>query len=151
MRIEYVDGRVAVVFDTDLSIFYGQTLEGFEIAGADGVYHTATAEIVGNTVYLTADGVDAPTKVRYGYGAVITVELEDGTLIQCQPATTSGPHTNNKTDGYVILVDINGVSYTIYAEDDAVIRSFNPGNLTNASGHPMHVFELEVGYTSSAD
>lgn len=40
---------------------------GFAIAGENGVWHWADAQIRGTTVALTADGVDAPTRVRYGW------------------------------------------------------------------------------------
>lgn len=44
-----------------------QPLSGFAIAGADQQYHWAEAKIVGNTVVLTAPGVDQPLTVRYGW------------------------------------------------------------------------------------
>lgn len=49
------------------------SLPEFELAPASGAFVKATAKIVGNTVELTADGVDAPVYVRYGYrGEAIT-------------------------------------------------------------------------------
>jgi len=146
LKVEYVNGRVLITFDTNLSIFYGDSVEGFELAGADGVFYAADAIIENNSVILTSDSVDAPVTVRYGYGAVITIELIDGTLIKAAPGTKDGPHTNNKNQGYVVIVDEDGVSHTIYEKDNAVIRSFIPGNITNASGHPLFVFKLDVGY-----
>ena len=44
-------------------------LRGFSIRGKDGVWHWADAKIVGDTVVLTADGVDAPVAARYAYRA----------------------------------------------------------------------------------
>lgn len=44
-------------------------LNGFEIAGEDGVYYTANAVISGNTVTLTSDEVTSPVKARYAFGA----------------------------------------------------------------------------------
>lgn len=39
----------------------------FELAGADGVFHPATASIVGQTITATSGNVPAPTKVRYAW------------------------------------------------------------------------------------
>ena len=53
-------------------------LEGFEIAGPDRVFHPATGWLhwQTNEVVLTADGVDEPVAVRYGFG-----DFKPGTLI----------------------------------------------------------------------
>ena len=42
-------------------------LLGFELAGKDGKFHPAQAEIVGDTVIVTAPEVPAPTAVRYAW------------------------------------------------------------------------------------
>ena len=41
--------------------------ELFEIAGEDGVYHPALAELDGCCIHLTAEGVPHPVKARYAY------------------------------------------------------------------------------------
>ena len=43
----------------------GGTLKGFEIAGKDGKFYTATAVIEGSKVKVSSDKVAAPTSVRY--------------------------------------------------------------------------------------
>ncbi len=46
--------------------------EGFELAGADGVYHPAHAEIQMDSVVVWSDGIAVPETVRYAwtnYGA----------------------------------------------------------------------------------
>jgi sialate O-acetylesterase len=48
----------------------GETLQGFTIAGADGVYVPATATIVGDTVVVTSEKVPHPTHVRYCWAKV---------------------------------------------------------------------------------
>jgi sialate O-acetylesterase len=45
---------------------YG-TLNGFEVCGKDRVFVPAKAQIKGETVEVTADGVDAPVAVRFGW------------------------------------------------------------------------------------
>ncbi|MEM8897236.1 MAG: sialate O-acetylesterase [Bacteroidota bacterium] len=42
-------------------------LQNFEVAGEDGVFHTATAKIVGDQIALTSSKVSAPVHVRYGW------------------------------------------------------------------------------------
>ena len=44
-------------------------LNGFEIAGEDGIYYSANAEIKGKTVILSCDEVKTPVKARYAFGA----------------------------------------------------------------------------------
>ena len=53
-------------------------LEGFELAGPDRVFHPATGWLhwQTNEIVLTADGVDEPVAVRYGFG-----DFKPGTLI----------------------------------------------------------------------
>ncbi|PLS28800.1 hypothetical protein [Bifidobacterium parmae] len=45
------------------------TLQGFEVAGSDGVFHAADATVQGNQVIVHSDDVDAVTPVRYLWGA----------------------------------------------------------------------------------
>ena len=44
-----------------------ETLECFEVAGEDGVFHKANAKIDGNTVRLKCPGVVKPVEVRYAW------------------------------------------------------------------------------------
>lgn len=73
-------GREAwVKFDNlQMGICRNYMLEGFEIAGPDRVFHPATGWLhwQTNEVVLTADGVDEPVAVRYGFG-----DFKPGTLI----------------------------------------------------------------------
>jgi len=48
----------------------GGSLKGFALAGADGRFHPARAEIRGKTVVVTADAVPQPVGVRYGWANV---------------------------------------------------------------------------------
>ena len=45
----------------------GGELTGFEVAGADGKFVTATAKLEGDSVLVSAAGVSAPVAVRYGW------------------------------------------------------------------------------------
>ena len=42
-------------------------LAGFEIAGSDGVYFPANAEIKNDKVHVHSDRVEKPKNVRYGW------------------------------------------------------------------------------------
>lgn len=45
----------------------GGALSAFELAGADGRFVAADARIEGSTVVVSAPGIDAPARVRYGW------------------------------------------------------------------------------------
>jgi sialate O-acetylesterase len=45
----------------------GAPLIGFTVCGKDQTFHTAKAEIAGNTVVVTCDAVSEPVAVRYGW------------------------------------------------------------------------------------
>jgi len=74
--------RSFVVEGSTLTVFFSHAAQGmewhgepcgFQIAGADGVYHDARAVLDGDTVRLTAAEVPAPAAARYNwvnYGAV---------------------------------------------------------------------------------
>jgi sialate O-acetylesterase len=60
---------VAVEFDhlgSGLAI-QGPTLHGFELAGSSGVFHGATALVVGDRVLLQSAAVAKPARARYGW------------------------------------------------------------------------------------
>ena len=53
---------------------------GFEVAGKDGVFHSASAKLVGETVIVQAAGVTEPVSVRYAWAnaPVATLFNKDG-------------------------------------------------------------------------
>jgi sialate O-acetylesterase len=135
---------LTITFDTNLALLYGNTPEGFEIAGTNGVFYKATATVSGNTILLTSDKVSSPVTVRYGYGAPIILILEDGTrIIPADRFAGSTSDTEKAT-----IVDVNGNTHVFYADEYDVVMSVLGGNITNASGHPLPVFKLSVGYES---
>ena len=52
-----------------LTTAHNDTLQGFAVAGQDGVWHWAHAKIEGDTVVVWSDKVPAPTQIRYAYAA----------------------------------------------------------------------------------
>lgn len=65
-----IEGNKAVVRFNHLGgglTVKGSEVEGFQLAGVDGKYHPAQAEIKGDTVVVTCDAVTKPVSVRYGW------------------------------------------------------------------------------------
>ena len=135
--------KLIVTFDTALSLSYGTKVEGFEIAGTDKNFKTAVGEIYGNTVILTADGVNSPEYVRYGFGCMQLV-LKDGTVVTYNPKESNSV-SNTGTDK-VVIIGPDGTQYVFNGDPSLVIETRNVGNLTNDSGHPTPTFMLAVGY-----
>lgn len=63
----------------------GGRLDAFEVAGADGRFTPATAQLIGNTVRVFAASVPEPTQVRYGWSEVFVPSLFDATGIPASP------------------------------------------------------------------
>ncbi|MBS1707702.1 MAG: beta galactosidase jelly roll domain-containing protein [Armatimonadetes bacterium] len=55
------------------------SLEGFEVAGKDKVWHAATAKVVGGKVVVTSDAVALPVAVRYQWNDVPKATLFNST------------------------------------------------------------------------
>jgi len=72
-RSHRIDGnQVVVSFDQigkGLTIAHSDKLQGFAIAGEDGVWQWADAKIDGDTVVVWSDKVPAPAQVRYAFAA----------------------------------------------------------------------------------
>ncbi len=66
----------------------GDALLGFEIAGADHHFSPAHAEIVGDTVVLSADDVTSPRYARYGWAGAPVVNLFNGSGLPASPFTS---------------------------------------------------------------
>lgn len=138
------DGSSVVITLTEqMKINYGTKPLLFELAGADGVYHSAEAVISGDTVTLIAEGVSDPKKVRYAY-ADFVIELNDGTVI----AVPNGYSGCNMTSDKLTIVLADGTTYTLTKDACESIRSYCTGNVTSTAGSPLPAFELSVGYTA---
>lgn len=69
----------------------GEELTGFTIAAADSVFKPAKAVIRGNTVVVTADGIDKPVAVRYGWNNVPVVNLYNKEGLPASPFRSDEP------------------------------------------------------------
>lgn len=70
-------GKVTVSFRNaeKLQSKDGKAIRHFEVAGKDGVFHPAKAEIIGNQVVVSSEKVAAPVMVRFGWDAGIVTNL----------------------------------------------------------------------------
>lgn len=68
----------------------GGPLEGFTVAGADGAFHPARAEIRGKTVVVSSDAVPQPAVVRYGWANVPEGNLFNKAGLPASPFRTDG-------------------------------------------------------------
>lgn len=71
---------------------------GFEISGADRHFVPANAQIDGDSVVLTADGISAPKYTRYGWANAPTVSLVNGIGLPASPFTSEEqiPNVSNQ-------------------------------------------------------
>ena len=146
--------QVTVTFDTTLFFSYGNTLTGFELAGADKKFKKASGVISGNTVIISSAEVNEPMYVRYAYGTMDIV-LNDGTVITYN--TKYDKKTGDPDDGkynvsvanqpYVVIGADGQTEYVFEADCGLVLETRYNGNITNESGHPMPTFYLEVGFS----
>lgn len=128
-----VGSSIKITFDSPLYLTYGDKVKGFELY-QNGGWYTAEGVIDGCTVTLSASGVTSPTRVRYGFGSYM-LEMQDGTVYEMVGYEAGGSCTD------IILA--NGERVTMYPDDGTRIRLMTPGNLSNASGEPLFIFDLE--------
>ncbi|HVU16684.1 MAG TPA: sialate O-acetylesterase [Candidatus Didemnitutus sp.] len=65
-------------------------VKGFALAGADGVYHSATAHIDHDSVVVSSREVPAPQSVRYAWSDWVVVNLENADGLPAAPFRTDG-------------------------------------------------------------
>jgi sialate O-acetylesterase len=68
----------------------GGPLKGFTVAGTDGAFHPARAEIRGKAVVVIGDGVAEPVAVRYGWANVPDGNLFNKAGLPASPFRTDG-------------------------------------------------------------
>jgi sialate O-acetylesterase len=79
-ELKVADGKAHVTFDQIGGGLKAEgAVKGFEVAGADGKFVPATAEIEGAEVIVLADGVSEPKVVRYNWAA-----FPDGNLFNAE-------------------------------------------------------------------
>ena len=68
----------------------GSDLTGFQIAGSDGVFFTASAHLVKDTVVVSSPKVPAPVAVRYAWSGFPACSLYNGAGLPAFPFDTGG-------------------------------------------------------------
>ena len=58
---------------------------GFEVAGADGVYHVATSEIHDDTLVVSSPEVATPVAIRYAWRDTPEVSLYNAATLPASP------------------------------------------------------------------
>jgi sialate O-acetylesterase len=90
-----VDSNKAILHFTHigggLETHDSKALTGFTIAGADGKYLNASAVIQGDTVIVSAPGVDYPVNVRYGWADYPEGNLWNRAGLPASPFRTDRP------------------------------------------------------------
>ena len=86
----YVDGNSVVVgfnyVDDGFFTTGGADPSPFTVAGSDGVYYPATAEVVGNTIIVVSSpSVSSPVSVRYGWDSYPVCNLFNGYELPASP------------------------------------------------------------------
>lgn len=81
------DGWLRIDFDHAAGLMdaTGLPLQGFEVAGDDGVYYTAAAQISGNAARVQNASVPAPRYVRYAWSNTPAAELFNSDLLPASP------------------------------------------------------------------
>jgi sialate O-acetylesterase len=88
-----VKGAEAILSFTHLGgglVAKNGALKGFTLAGADKVFRPAQAEIRGDTVVVSAPGVNSPVAVRYGWANVPEGNLFNRAGLPASPFRTDG-------------------------------------------------------------
>lgn len=129
-------GQVTITFDTSLEYSYGDSVRGFELY--DGTkWVKTTGEIIGNTVVIHAAISKSFTKVRYGFGYP-TVLMNDGSEIEVASGSAS------EVTKVATIKTPDGDTVSIPLDTTDVVMTKDSGNITNASGIPLPIFQMTV-------
>jgi sialate O-acetylesterase len=89
-KAKFKDGKAILKFEHDdgLKSRDGQPLTWFTIAGADGKFVPAQAEVAGETVEVFAKGVSQPVAVRFAWDETAQPNLCNGAGLPAEPFRT---------------------------------------------------------------
>ena len=132
-----IDGKNAVVSFKHLGgglVAKDGDLRGFTIASSDGKFVEAKAKIVGDTVSVSADSVEKPAQVRYGWSNVPDVNLWNKAGIPASPFQSDKAF--ELEEGFSLLLnekDLTGWKYQNGAPFDGM-ASASDGRYTARDG-----------------
>ncbi|HTN19925.1 MAG TPA: sialate O-acetylesterase [Pelobium sp.] len=95
-KMKVKDDKLVLYFDEakGLKSRDGKTLNYFELAGADEIYHPAKAKIKGKKVILTATEVKNPVKARFGWDEIAQPNLVNSVNLPASAFRTDNPIIN---------------------------------------------------------
>lgn len=100
---EVKGNRITVDFSPAKPLRAAEDLRGFEIAGSDGVFHPATAKVVGRKVEVSSSEVLHPVAARYGWrGDNSAINLFTAEGLPVSPFRTDDDNTITKHQHYQI-------------------------------------------------
>ncbi|MBC8290024.1 MAG: sialate O-acetylesterase [Planctomycetes bacterium] len=88
IKVEGGKAHLSFAHGKGLSTRDGKSPTEFQVAGADGKFVPATAEIKGETVIISAEGVAEPKTVRFGWHKVANPNLVNGAGLPASPFQT---------------------------------------------------------------
>ncbi len=129
-----------VTFDTrgdGLSNSCPGDVRGFAVAGDDGVYHFARAQIDGNDVIVQSDAVRAPKTIRYAWSAVPNSTLVNKAGLPAAPFRTDDfPYSNIEVQNEPISHQMTTSAYKMIVDGEGTVSSFCVGNAQFISNDP---------------
>ncbi len=93
-RVKFANDKAIVKFDHahgGLVSKDGQPLTWFTLAGADGKFISAEAKIVGDTVEVSAAGIEQPVAVRFAWAETAQPNLFNAAGLPAEPFRTDAP------------------------------------------------------------
>jgi len=123
---------VRVKFDTggeSLVSRSGDELNGFALAGSDGIYQFASATIDGDSVVLRSDRVPDPKTVRYAFAGVPDADLYNSDGLPAAPFRTDDlPIKNMEFDQQPADRTLSTAAYDLTISGGGKITSLQVGN-----------------------
>ena len=114
LNFGYADGYTADGSVGALKTSDGNAVTGFEIAGSDGVFYSATATISGNQIIVSSQDVASPKEVRYCY---VMQSATDSTTLGGNVVNSAnipmGPFKAQVADVAIESVTGSGYTYTV--------------------------------------
>jgi sialate O-acetylesterase len=117
---------VTVAFDSadGLSNAVPGGVQGFLLAGTNGIYYIADARIDGSTVILTSDQVPQPATVRYAWAGVPDSSLVNQTGLPAAPFRTDDfPDANVEVQKESVSHHVTTSAYEVSVNGDGKVTS----------------------------
>ncbi len=112
-------------------------IQGFAVAGDDGVFHFAQARIDGNDVFVQSDAVPVPKSVRYAWAAVPDSTLVNKAELPAAPFRSDDfPYCNIEVQKEPIGHQMTTSVYKLIIDGEGMVRSLTIGDAQFISNDP---------------